>query len=77
MFLWVYICTQEVGLILSPLCTFPDRGEFASRKCLTLELRRDLHFLSGDSLRWVHSEVHRLQKQQSSSDRVLQAYIFG
>ena len=37
--LWAYICTQEVGMILSPLCTFPARGELASRKCLTLGLR--------------------------------------
>jgi hypothetical protein len=29
-----YICSQEVGLILSPLCTFPARGELASRKSL-------------------------------------------
>ena len=32
-------CTQKVELILSPLYTFPARGELASRKCLTLELR--------------------------------------
>ena len=37
--LWAYICTQEVELILSPLCTFPARGKLASRKCLTLGLR--------------------------------------
>jgi hypothetical protein len=38
-------------------------------------LRGDHHFLSGDSLRWNHSGVHRPQKPQSSRDRVLQAYI--
>jgi hypothetical protein len=32
-------------------------------------------FLSGDSLRQVHSGVHRLQKQQNFWDRVLWAYI--
>jgi hypothetical protein len=39
MVLWAYICSQGVLLILSPLCTFPAKGEFASRKCLTLGLR--------------------------------------
>jgi hypothetical protein len=33
-------------------------------------------FLSGDSLRQVHSGAHRTQKQYNSWDRVLQAYIF-
>jgi hypothetical protein len=31
--------------------------------------------VSGDSLRWNHAGVHRLQKQQSSWDTVLWAYI--
>jgi hypothetical protein len=73
--LWAYTCTQEVGLILSPLCTFPAIGELASRKCLTLELRWQCHFLSGDSLRQVHSGTHRSKKWQSSWDRALWAYI--
>ena len=42
---------------------------------LTLGLRTDFHFLSDDSLRWVHLGVHRLQKWQSSWDRVLPASI--
>ena len=42
---------------------------------LTLGLRRDLQFLSSVFLRRVHLGVHRLQKQQSSQDSVLQAYI--
>ena len=28
-----FILSQEVELILSPLCTFPDRGELAYREC--------------------------------------------
>ena len=28
-----FILSQEVELILSPLCTFPDRGELACREC--------------------------------------------
>jgi hypothetical protein len=36
-----------------------------------LKLREDNHFLSSDSLRWVQPEVHRLQNQQSSWNRVL------
>ena len=31
--LCAYICSQEVEVILSPLCTFPVRGELASREC--------------------------------------------
>jgi hypothetical protein len=31
--LLAYICSQEVELILSLLCTFPARGELASREC--------------------------------------------
>ena len=31
--LQAYICSQKVGLILSPLCTFPARRELASREC--------------------------------------------
>jgi hypothetical protein len=29
----VFILSQEAELILSPLCTFPARGELASREC--------------------------------------------
>jgi hypothetical protein len=36
--LQAFICPQEIGLSPSPLCTFPARGEIASKKCLTLEL---------------------------------------
>ena len=46
-----------------------------SGSALTLALRGDHHFLSSDSLKWVHSEEQRIQKQQSSWDRILQAYI--
>jgi hypothetical protein len=31
--LQTFILSQEVKLILGPLCTFPARGEFASREC--------------------------------------------
>ena len=31
--LWAYIYSQEVELILSPLCTFPAKGELAFREC--------------------------------------------
>jgi hypothetical protein len=37
--LQAYICTQDVELLLSPLCTFPTRGVLASRKYLPLGLR--------------------------------------
>ena len=42
---------------------------------MTLKLREDPYFLSGDSLRLTHSREHRSQKQQSFWDRVLRAYI--
>jgi hypothetical protein len=57
--LLAYIRSQEVQLILSPLCTFPARGELAPRE--TQGLRWDLHFLSSVSLRRVHSGEHRQQ----------------
>jgi hypothetical protein len=41
------ICSQEVEMLLSPLCTIPARAELASRECSdNLRLRGDLHFLS-------------------------------
>jgi hypothetical protein len=30
--LLAYICSQDMELVLSPLCTFPARGELVSRK---------------------------------------------
>ena len=52
------------------------QGELASRKCLTPGIRWDHHFLSSNSLRRDHSGTHKPQKQQSSRDRVLWAYIY-
>jgi hypothetical protein len=34
-----YICTQEVGLFLSPWSTCLAQGQLVSRNCLTLGLR--------------------------------------
>ena len=63
---WVlqaYICRQEVELIHSPLCTFPARGELASRECSHHRSQVRLPFSLGDSLRQVHLGEHRSQKQ--------------
>jgi hypothetical protein len=37
-------------------------------RALTPGLRWDSHFLSSDSLRWVHAGAHRPQKWQSSRE---------
>ena len=77
MVLQAYICGQKVELILGPLCTFPARGELASRECSDHRNQGggDCHFLSCDSLRQVHSGVYKLQKQQNSWGRFLSAYF--
>jgi hypothetical protein len=51
--LWAYICSQEVEMILSPLCTFPARGEIASWECSDTKTQRSSLF----SRRWGCSTV--------------------
>jgi hypothetical protein len=65
-----FIFSQEVELIVRPLCTFPARGELASTECSVPEACYDRHFLSGVSLRLVNAREVRPEKQQSFLDRV-------
>ena len=62
-------------LILSPLCTFPARGELASRECFDPGTQGRSQLSLHVSLRWLNSRGNRLQKQQRSWDRVLRAYV--
>jgi hypothetical protein len=56
-----YICSQEVEPILSPLCTFPARGELASRECSDPETQVRLLF----SL-WCLSKAGPLRSAQAA-----------
>jgi hypothetical protein len=62
----VLILSQEVELILSPLCTFSARREFATRECSDLQDSRE------SGLPGVLTEARRLTGGTSSRQRQLE-----
>jgi hypothetical protein len=69
------ILSQEVEMILCPLCTFPSREKLASRECSDPWTQGRLQFSLQCLSKIVSSGEHRPQKKQSFWDTVLQAYI--
>ena len=61
-----FFLSQEVELILSPLCTFPDRGELAYREC------SDPGTQERAGLPGVLTEANRHTEGTSSSQRQLE-----